>query len=327
MMRAAVLSRRMTAARYFHHIQKRNFEELRTKNRKATRPTLSSYTLTNAYQIKLIVMKRLLPSTVAGLVLLAMAFQGCDHDDDDAPATVKKWSIDMKAIHEVPAPAGRNEEGEATIELLSDNSLKYNIHIHNLSASDALNNAHIHFGDAGTSGPIIIPFNPTFVGAGTTGTVTGLRQGQIDTLLGKPVYVNVHSTQVPAGLARGQLDKEVVLAKDIALTGGAEVPPVTTTATGVAILRLTYDKVLYSRVTVNNLESNDTLTVSHIHPGATGTNGSPLIFLCNSLADFGVLKISDPLPDAQYNQLLNDPMYVNARSRRHGAGLVRGQIR
>jgi hypothetical protein len=105
------------------------------------------------------------------------------------------------------------------------------------------------------------------------------------------------------------------------------VPPVNTTATGLAILRLTSDKVLYSTVTVNNLESNDTLTVAHIHPGAVGTNGPPIIPLCNSLADFGVLKISNPLPDAQYNQLLYDPMYVNAHSRRHGPGLVRGQIR
>jgi hypothetical protein len=272
-------------------------------------------------------MKRLLPSTVAGIILLALVFQSCEHDDDNGPSTVKQWSIDMKAIFEVPAPAGRNEEGEAIIELLSDNSLKYNVHIHNLSASDQLTNAHIHFGDAGTSGGIIIPFNPTFTGAGTMGVVTGLRQGQVDTLLGYPVYVNVHSNQLPGGLARGQLDKEVVLAKDITLSGGNEVPAVTTTATGLAILRLTHDKVLYSKVTVTNLESNDTLTVSHIHPGAAGANGSPLIFLCNSLADFGVLKISAPLPDAQYNQLLNDPMYVNAHSRRHGAGLIRGQIR
>jgi hypothetical protein len=271
-------------------------------------------------------MKRLLPVPVAGILLLATVLNSCEHDKD-GPSTVKKWDVEIKAIYEVPAPAGRNEEGEATIELLSDNSLKYNIHIHNLSSSDELTNAHIHPGDAGTSGGVIIPFSPTFVGAGTTGIVTGLRQGQIDTLLGKPVYVNVHSKQVPAGLARGQLDKKIVFAMDVALTGAKEVPPVTTTATGLAILRLTDDKVLYSKVTVNNLESNDTLTAAHIHPGMEGTNGSPLIFLCSSLADFGVLKISSPLPDVQYNQLLKDAMYVNAHSRRHGPGLIRGQIR
>jgi hypothetical protein len=268
-------------------------------------------------------MKRLLPSPVAGIILLALIFQSCTHDSNPGPTTVKKWDVEIKAIYEVPAPPGRNEEGEATIELLSDNSLKYTIHIHNLASNDTLTNAHIHPGDAGTSGGVIIPFSPTFIGAGTT----GLRQGQIDTLLGKPVYVNVHSTKVTGGLARGQLDKKIVFAMDVPLIGGNEVPAITTTATGLAILRLTDDKVLYSKVTVNNLESNDTLTVSHIHPGATGTNGSPLITLCPTLSDFGVLKISNPLDDAAYTQLTSSAMYVNAHSRRHGGGLIRGQIR
>ncbi|MBO9202748.1 MULTISPECIES: CHRD domain-containing protein [Niastella] len=272
-------------------------------------------------------MKKLFPPGVAGIVLFAMLSHSCTHDSDTGPTTVRKWNVTLKAINEVPAVPNRNEEGDAIIELLSDNTLKYNIHIHNLSSTDALTNAHIHTGDAGTSGPVYIPFNPTFVGPGTTGVVTGLRQGQVDTLMNKPVYVNVHSNQVPGGLARAQLDKEVVFAMDVPLAGGNEVPPVTTTATGLAILRLTGDKVLYSKVTVNNLETNDTLTVSHIHPGATGTNGSPLIFLCNSVTDFGVLKISNPLDDASFDQLKNASMYVNAHSRKHGAGLIRGQIR
>ncbi len=124
--------------------------------------------------------------------MLAAMFQSCEHDDDDGPSSVRKWNIDIKAIYEVPAPAGRTDEGEASIELFSDNSLKFDLHLHNLSPSDALTNAHIHTGDAGTSGGIVIPFNPTFTGAGTCGTVTGLQQGQIDTfIMGRPVYVNV----------------------------------------------------------------------------------------------------------------------------------------
>src|SRR3954471_6886325 len=101
-------------------------------------------------------MKRLLPSQVAGTLLLAtIALSSCKHDSDNGPSTVKTWTVEMKAIYEVPAPAGRNEEGEATLELLSDNSLKYTVHIHNLTPGDALTNAHIHTGDAGTSGGIV----------------------------------------------------------------------------------------------------------------------------------------------------------------------------
>ena len=103
-------------------------------------------------------MIRLLPAKVACIVLLAIGIQSCDRDDDNGVSTVKRWTVEIKSIYEVPAPANRNEEGEATIELLSDNSLKFNIHIHNLSPSDALTNAHIHIGDA--AGGHVLPHFP-----------------------------------------------------------------------------------------------------------------------------------------------------------------------
>lgn len=273
-------------------------------------------------------MKPTLYRPAMGAALLATAIlTGCKHDSDSGPTSVRKWQVTMKAQYEVPAPAGRTEEGEATIELFSDNSLTFDFHIHNLSAGDQLNNAHIHFGDPATSGPVLIPFNPGFSGAGSTGRVTNLRQGQVDTLLNLPVYINVHSNQVAAGVVRAQLDKTIDFAADVSLNGANEVPPVTTTATGQAILRLTTDKVLYSKVTVNNLESIDALTVAHIHPGAAGTNQPPLVHLCMNADDFGKVKISNPLTDAVVSQIKNDPMYVNAHSQLHGPGLIRGQIR
>lgn len=261
--------------------------------------------------------------------LLSLLFlQSCEHDPLPGPASVKKWEeIPMQANFEVPAPAGRNEEGDANLELLSDNSLVYNFHIHNLKPGDVLTNAHIHAGDAGTSGNVLIDLNPSFVGSGASGIIKNLRQGQVDSLMNTPVYINVHSAQVNDGLVRGQLDKKITLAMDIDLNGNNEVPPVTTTATGQAILRLTEDKVLYSKVSFSNLEADDTVTVSHIHRGGAGANGGIRIFLCAAEADFGVLKISAPLHDTLYTMLTTNPMYVNVHSRRHGPGLIRGQVR
>ena len=263
------------------------------------------------------------------LLLVISLLQSCKHDPLPGPSTVRIWEdVSIRAIYEVPAPAGRNEEGDATIELLSDSSLKYTFHIHNLSPSDTLTAAHIHAGDAGTSAGVLINLQPVFIGAGATGQITGLRPGQIDTLLTKPVYINVHSKQVPSGLTRGQLDKKIDFAMDIAMNGANEAPtPVSTTAFGTAILRLTDDKVLYSKVTVNNLETDDTLTVAHVHRGALGAAGPVRITLCSGLADFGVLKISAPLQDSLVTILKNDPCYVNAHSKNHGPGVVRGQIR
>ncbi len=262
-----------------------------------------------------------------GLLISLVVTTSCKHDKGVAVTSVKKWtSIPMKAAFEAPAPVGRLEEGEANLELLSDNSLHYDFHIHNLSPSDPLTTAHIHFGDAVTGGGIFIHLNPTFSGPGASGVVTNLRAGQIDTLLHMPVYINVHSTQAPAGLVRGQLDKQVTFAMDIPLSGNNEVPVVVTTATGMALLRLTSDDSLYSKVTVTGVETNDTLTVSHIHRGASGVNGPVRIFLASSLADFGIVK-STFLVDSLKNMVLNDQVYVNVHSKLRAAGKIRGQIR
>lgn len=264
----------------------------------------------------------------AGTLVLIL-LQSCEHDPIPGPSLLKSWEeVPVKAAYEIPAPAGRNEEGDATLELYSDNSLKYSFHIHNLSPSDTLTFAHIHFGDAGTPGPVLINLQPSFIGSGATGTIPDLRQGQIDTLLNMPVYINVHSTKQPAGIVRGQLDKKIEFAMDVAMNGANEAPtPVSTTAFGTAILRLTDDKVLYSKVMVENLEADDTLTVSHIHRGVLGAAGPVRVTLCSGLADFGILKISDPLPDSLVTMIKSEACYVNAHSVNHGPGIVRGQIR
>jgi len=263
------------------------------------------------------------------LLLPAMIFTfSCTHDSAPLPTSVKKWdALIISAKNEVPAPVGRTEEGEVTLELLSDNSLKFDFHIHNLTPGDALTSAHIHYGDAGTgNGPVFIDLKPSISGAGASGIVTGLRQGQIDSMQGSNVYFNVHSTQLPGGIARVQLDKTVEFAMDIPLSGANENPAVTTTATGLCILRLTNDKILYSKVTVSNIETNDTIRVAHIHRGAVGVNGPVRINLALTIDDFGVLKTTT-LVDSLYNMVKNDPVYANAHSKLKGSGLVRGQIR
>ena len=266
----------------------------------------------------------------AGLLCLIVLFaymESCKHSAGAAITTVKKWdAIPMKAAFETPAPAGRLEEGEATLELMSDNSLKYDFHIHNLSPSDVLTAAHIHVGDAVTGGPVFINLNPTFAGPGANGVVKNLTAEQVDSLLHGHVYINVHSAQAAAGIVRGQMDVQVRFAMDIVLAGDNEVPAVATTASGLAMLRLMNDDTLWSKVTVTGIETNDTFTVSHIHRGAAGTNGPVRIFLASSNADFGVVK-KIFLVDSLKNMVLNDPTYVNAHSKLKPGGKVRGQIR
>jgi CHRD domain len=142
------------------------------------------------------------------------------------------------------------------------------------------------------------------------------------------LYVNVHSTQVGSGLVRAQINSTVQWAQDVALSGANEVPAVTTTATGTARFRLTTDGKLYYRVTVTGLTAGDgNLTAAHIHNGAVGVNGSVLVGLASSAADFGVDK-QIQLTDVQKTAIDGTgALYVNAHSSVFTAGIVRGQIR
>jgi len=165
---------------------------------------------------------------------------------------------------------------------------------------------------------------------GTGGTASGtvpVSAALADSIKTGEVYLNVHSTQFGGGLLRGQLNDPVDFAIDVPLVGANEVPAVNTTATGLALLRLKTDKNLYSKVTVTNLEVGDTLKFAHIHgPGAVGVNAPVIITLCPTVADFGVVK-KVLLPDSLITDVKTWQVYVNAHSKLHGGGIIRGQIR
>lgn len=277
------------------------------------------------------IMKKFVLKCVAAMSL-PLLLVSCENDDDDdvqPPATVKEWTLELNTRNENPAVAGRTETGTATLQLLADNSLKYNITVNSLASGDALQQAHLHAGDAGSNGSVILSLEPSFTGGSASGTITGVRQSLVDSLKADAnhIYLNVHSQQQTGGLVRAQLNSKVEFAADISLSGDAEVPAVDTDATGVAILRMTADKKLYSTLSVTGLEAADALTMSHIHTGAAGATGDVLVPLATALADFGITKITT-LEDAVYNVMKStDPLYVNVHSTIHPTGVIRGQIR
>lgn len=273
-------------------------------------------------------MRTKMTTGILGILTLVFAV-GCDkNDDDDKPGTtvVKEWSVPMDVKFENPSPAGRMETGSAELQLHSDNTLSYHIMISNLAAGDAITAGHLHTGDAITNGSVILNLNPVFTNGMATGVVTVDRQSLVDSIKSGAVYINLHTTLFPAGLIRGQLDKTIDFAMDVAMTGANENPPVSTTATGLTLFRLTSDKTLYYKMSVSDLESDDALTAGHIHTGAAGTNGSVIIGLAASADDFGIGKMK-VLTDAEIANVKNDVIYVNAHSVKHAGGIIRGQIR
>jgi hypothetical protein len=66
--------------------------------------------------------------------------------------------------------------------------------------------AHIHVGDAGVAGPVVVNFSPPTRGA-SGGCVLGVSQTLIQNILANPshYYVNVHNSEFMGGAVRGQL--------------------------------------------------------------------------------------------------------------------------
>jgi len=257
-----------------------------------------------------------------------IVFASCSKDDNNPvqqPTLVKQWTVSMNINNELSAPAGRTDSGSANLQLFSDDTLRYTITVKNLAAGDALTAAHIHAGDPVTNASVYIPFPGTFTANVLTGAIV-LTSAQADSIQNFPMYVNVHSTQSPGGIMRGQMDKNLVFAANVAMTGANEVPPVSTTATGTTYLRLADDNTLYSKVVVADLEAGDAWAAAHVHTGAVGVNGDVLIPLCGSAADFGITKTS-ALDAAVVTTLLTGEVYTNAHTTLHPAGIIRGQIR
>jgi CHRD domain len=273
--------------------------------------------------------KKIIPFTLL-CAASSITFISCEKDDPapPAPTIVKEWTIPLSTKNENNPPAGRTETGSANLKLLSDNTISYTITVTGLAAGDALTNAHIHVGDVITNGGVILNFTPTFSGSNASGIVTNIRGTFIDSLKDNTneLYFNVHSTQFAGGLIRGQLNTTIEVAEYLTMTGANEVPAVTTTATGNALIRITSDKKAYVKITVANLEAADTWTNAHFHKAAAGVNAGVLLGFYAGAADFGTVKVLT-LSDAIYTSLKTEAVYVNAHSTLRASGIIRAQLR
>ena len=116
-----------------------------------------------------------------------------------------------------------------------------------------------------------------------------------------------------------------VLAVDlkVKLTGTEETPPVTTSASGTGTISVAADKSVTGTVKTADLDG----TVAHIHVGAPGQSGPPIITL-NKGAD-GVWSVppGSKLTDEQYASFKAGNLYVNVHSAEHKPGEIRAQLK
>jgi hypothetical protein len=128
------------------------------------------------------------------------------------------------------------------------------------------------------------------------------------------------------------------------LTGGEQVPPVSTSASGAASFWLSADGLeLRFKLSVTTLNN---VTMAHLHLGAAGENGPPVVWLypsappakviagaSNGVIAEGVIKAGD-LSGSLVGKTVADlvtaikahTIYVNVHTQDHGDGEIRGQL-
>lgn len=212
--------------------------------------------------------------------------------------------------------------------------------------------AHFHNAAMGVNGGVIYDLTPFFTGISgddaafgywTSASVTPFMLASSVEFRNNAVYVNVHTSEKPAGEVRGQVLRGAVefqhqsimngeMAYDpmftsgilfsAKLSGGQEVPAVTTNAAGIGgfLLNETRD-TLWVNINIDGLSGP--ITGAHIHQGASGTNGGVVSDLSSMIID---QQIQGFLTNFDLNKFITGDYYVNIHTSANPNGEIRGQI-
>ena len=114
-------------------------------------------------------------------------------------------------------------------------------------------------------------------------------------------------------------------AKDVKVTlsGGEETPPVTTSATASGTIKIAKDKSVSGNIKSEGIDG----TVAHIHVGAPGQSGPPIITLDKGADGVWSVPAGAKLTDEQYASFKAGNLYVNVHSAEHKPGEIRAQLK
>lgn len=129
------------------------------------------------------------------------------------------------------------------------------------------------------------------------------------------------SAAVVLGVSGGGL----AMAKDVKVTlsGAEETPPVTTTASGTGTIKVADDKTVSGSIKTTGIEG----TVAHIHVGAPGQSGPPIITLEKTAHGVWSVPAGSKFTDDQYASFKAGNLYVNVHSAEHKPGEIRAQLK
>ncbi len=188
--------------------------------------------------------------------------------------------------------------------------------------------AHIHTGDIGTNGDVLVALEQSTMDENVwmTSADTAIDADTFAVLAGGGHYVNVHTPDVESGEIRGQIVTDNFVVATFGLSGSQEVPAVSTGASGDGYALVnTNDFSVDLKVLTSGVAD---ATAAHIHTGRLGFNGDVLVALEQSTDNENMwMTPVDLMIDAEtFAVLASGGHYVNVHTPAVESGELRGQI-
>lgn len=122
-------------------------------------------------------------------------------------------------------------------------------------------------------------------------------------------------------VAAGAMAAEEIKVK---LSGEEEVPAVKTSASGSAKITIADDKSVSGSVSTKKIDG----TAAHIHVGAPGESGPPIVTLVKGTGEGEwLIPTGAKLNVDQYTALKEGKLYINVHSAANKSGEIRGQLK
>jgi hypothetical protein len=117
----------------------------------------------------------------------------------------------------------------------------------------------------------------------------------------------------------------LAFAKDVkvTLTGSEETPPVTTSATATGTISIAKDHTVTGSIKTTGIDG----VAAHIHVGAPGQSGPPIITLTKGADGTWAVPEGSKLTDEQFASFTSGNLYVNVHSAAHKPGEIRAQLK
>lgn len=233
---------------------------------------------------------------------------------------------DLNSMETIPMIMVSGAYGLGTFGLSMDNS-KLNFKVICQGLTGAITSAKLYAGTIGMIGVEVADISSFITGNVITGNIVPATS-VLSNLLAGEIYLNITTAQNPTGELRSQLVNYKGLTFDGILDGSQMVPPVSTPAQGVCVIRFSPDlTTMYYDIVIDGVASS--IDYSHLHIGDFGQPYNSSSFQVDFTSSINGNRISGTktnISALNKDRLLKSNLTLLIHTASHPQGEIRSQI-